>query len=195
MDGAWKYHLEWNNTVTKEHTRYALTDSWILVQKFGIPKIQFTDHIKLKKKEHQGVDASVLLRRGNKILTGGNMEIKCWTETEEWYSWWLLAPTTLPPTLPWALPNIGCGCLYLVHSLAEWSFSDNDYASLMSMRLAKYHWNFFLVLFGSTLDLQAVSGLGSLSWHGTQVGPVTGCSLPQVLWHLYPSTSFRQYKL
>jgi hypothetical protein len=30
--------------------------------------------MKLKKKEDESVDASVLLRRGNKILTGGNME-------------------------------------------------------------------------------------------------------------------------
>ena len=29
--------------VTKEHTQYVLTDKWILAQKFGIPKIQFTD--------------------------------------------------------------------------------------------------------------------------------------------------------
>jgi hypothetical protein len=28
------------------------------------------------------VDASVLLRRGNKILTGGNVETKCGGETE-----------------------------------------------------------------------------------------------------------------
>jgi hypothetical protein len=39
---------------------------------FGIPKIQFTDHMKLKK-EDQSVDALVLLRRGNKILTGANI--------------------------------------------------------------------------------------------------------------------------
>jgi hypothetical protein len=45
---------------------YALTDTWILTQKFGIPKIQFTDHMKLKKKEDQSVDTSILLRRGNK---------------------------------------------------------------------------------------------------------------------------------
>jgi len=32
---------------------------------------QLTDHMKLKKKEDQSVDASVLLRRGNKIITGG----------------------------------------------------------------------------------------------------------------------------
>ena len=61
---------------------YALTDKWILAQKFIISKIQFTDHMKLKKKDSQNVDASVLLRRG-KILTGRNMEAKCGAETEE----------------------------------------------------------------------------------------------------------------
>jgi hypothetical protein len=34
------------------------------------------------KKEDQNVDASMLFRRVNKILTGGNMETKCGTETE-----------------------------------------------------------------------------------------------------------------
>jgi hypothetical protein len=34
------------------------------------------------KKEDQNVDASVLFRRVNKILTGGNMETKCGAETE-----------------------------------------------------------------------------------------------------------------
>jgi hypothetical protein len=37
-------------------------------------KIQYTDHIKPKKKKDQNVHASVLLRRVNKILPGGNME-------------------------------------------------------------------------------------------------------------------------
>jgi hypothetical protein len=32
--------------------------------------IKLTDHMKLKKKEDQSVDASVLLRRGNKIIMG-----------------------------------------------------------------------------------------------------------------------------
>jgi hypothetical protein len=41
--------------------------SLISDQKFGIHKIQFTDHMKPKKKEDQSVDASVVLRRGNKI--------------------------------------------------------------------------------------------------------------------------------
>ena len=47
-----------------------------------MPKIQFTDHIKLKKKEDQRVDASVLLRRRSKMLTGRNMEINCGAQTE-----------------------------------------------------------------------------------------------------------------
>ena len=34
------------------------------------------------KKEDQHMDASVLLRRGNKILTGGNTETNCGAETE-----------------------------------------------------------------------------------------------------------------
>jgi hypothetical protein len=38
--------------------------------------------MKLKKKEDQSVGASVLLRRGNKILKEGNMEAKCRAETE-----------------------------------------------------------------------------------------------------------------
>ena len=36
-----------------------------------------------KKKEDQSVDASVLLRRVNKILTGANMETKYGAETEK----------------------------------------------------------------------------------------------------------------
>jgi hypothetical protein len=38
--------------------------------------------MKLKKKENQSVVASVLLRRGNKILMGANTETKCGAETE-----------------------------------------------------------------------------------------------------------------
>jgi hypothetical protein len=37
--------------------------------------------MKPKEKEDQSVEASVL-RRGNKILTGGTMETKCGAETE-----------------------------------------------------------------------------------------------------------------
>ena len=60
---------------------YALTDTWILVQKLRIPKIQFTNHMKLKK-EDQNVDTSILPRRGNKIPMEGVTETKCGTETE-----------------------------------------------------------------------------------------------------------------
>jgi hypothetical protein len=65
-----------------QHTWYALTNKWMLAQKLRVPKIQFTDHKKLKKKEDHSVDALVLLRRGNKILTRGNTETKCGAETE-----------------------------------------------------------------------------------------------------------------
>ena len=60
----------------------ALTNKWILIQKFRIAKIQFTDHMKLKKKEDQSVDSSDFLRRGNNILTGGDTETKYGAETE-----------------------------------------------------------------------------------------------------------------
>ena len=38
--------------------------------------------MKLRKKEDQSVDVSVLLRRGNKILMGGDTDTKCGAETE-----------------------------------------------------------------------------------------------------------------
>jgi hypothetical protein len=38
--------------------------------------------MKLWKKEEQSVNALVLLRRGNKIITEGNIETKCRVETE-----------------------------------------------------------------------------------------------------------------
>jgi hypothetical protein len=57
-------------------------NSLILAQKFGISKIQFTNHMKLKKKEDQSVDTLVLLRRGNKIPMEGIPQTKCGAETE-----------------------------------------------------------------------------------------------------------------
>ena len=45
-------------------------------------QVKFTNHMKLKKKEEQSVGASVLLRKGNKILTGANMETKCGAEAD-----------------------------------------------------------------------------------------------------------------
>ena len=68
--------------MTKEHTWYALTDKWILAQKFGVPKTKFTDHMKLKKKEDHSVDTSVLLRGGIKIPMGRDTETKFGAETE-----------------------------------------------------------------------------------------------------------------
>jgi hypothetical protein len=44
--------------------------------------IQFTKHIKLKKKEFQSVDTLILLRRGTKIPVEGATETKCGAETE-----------------------------------------------------------------------------------------------------------------
>jgi hypothetical protein len=43
----------------------------ILAQKFRTPLIQFTDCMKLYKKEGPRVGTSIPLRRGNKIITGG----------------------------------------------------------------------------------------------------------------------------
>jgi hypothetical protein len=62
MDGTRKYHSDCGNPIIKKHTCYTLTDKWILVQKLRIPKIQSTDHMKLKQ-EDQSMDISVLLRR------------------------------------------------------------------------------------------------------------------------------------
>ena len=44
----------------------------ILAQKLRIATIQLTNHMEFKKKEDQSVDASILLRRWNKIITGGS---------------------------------------------------------------------------------------------------------------------------
>jgi hypothetical protein len=56
---------------SKEHTWYTVRDKWILGKKTRIPRIQLKDYMKLKKKEDESVDTSVLLIRGNKIITGG----------------------------------------------------------------------------------------------------------------------------
>jgi hypothetical protein len=68
MDGNRKYHPMRNNPITKEHTCYALRDKWDIFQMLRIPKIQFTDHMELKMIEDISVGASVLIRKGNKIL-------------------------------------------------------------------------------------------------------------------------------
>jgi hypothetical protein len=54
----------------------------ILAWKLRIPKIQFAKHMKLKKKDDQNVDTSIILRIGNKIYMKGFTETKCGAETE-----------------------------------------------------------------------------------------------------------------
>jgi hypothetical protein len=66
MDGTRKYHPEWGNPIAKERTWYALTDKWILAPKLQITKIQFADHMKLKKKKDQNMGASFLPKRRTK---------------------------------------------------------------------------------------------------------------------------------
>jgi hypothetical protein len=81
MEWSGGYFPEWGNPNTKEHTWYIITDKWILAQKVRIPKIQFAKHMKLKKKENQSVDISILLRRGNKTPMEGVITTKCEAET------------------------------------------------------------------------------------------------------------------
>ena len=53
------------------------------MQKLAIPKIQFTEQMKLKKKEEQSMDILVILIRGNKIPTEEDTETKCGVESKE----------------------------------------------------------------------------------------------------------------
>ena len=55
--------IELGNIILSELTELVYTSP-----KLGIPKIQFIDHMMLKKEEEQNVYTSVLPRRGNKIL-------------------------------------------------------------------------------------------------------------------------------
>jgi hypothetical protein len=54
-----------------------------------------SDHMKLRE-DDQRVDTSVLLTRGNKIITGANMETKCGAETEGKAIQRLPSPVPLP---------------------------------------------------------------------------------------------------
>ena len=54
MVGSGKSHPKWGNPVTKEHTWNAVTDKWILAQKFWIPKTQLTYQTIPKNKEGEG---------------------------------------------------------------------------------------------------------------------------------------------
>jgi len=59
MEWTRKYHPEWGNSITEKHTWYALIDKWILAKKLELPKMQSTDHRKLKKKDDQNADAPI----------------------------------------------------------------------------------------------------------------------------------------
>ena len=61
--------------VTQSQKNSHYMHSLIRAQKLRIPKIQFTNHMKLKK-EHQSEDTSILLRMGNKIPMEGVTETK-----------------------------------------------------------------------------------------------------------------------
>jgi hypothetical protein len=65
--------------VTKEHTWYALTDKWVLAEKLRIPKIQFTDHIKLKKKEDQRCGCFSLSWKGKQNTHSRKYGDKVWS--------------------------------------------------------------------------------------------------------------------
>ena len=94
MDGSVGYNPEWGNPITKEHILYALTDKWILSQKLGIPKMQFTKHMKLTKKKDQSLDTSIFLEGGTKYP---------WTEYRDkvWSRAWRNGyPETSPPGDP-----------------------------------------------------------------------------------------------
>jgi hypothetical protein len=84
MDGSGGYLTKCGNPITKEVTRQALTDEWILSQKLRTPKIQFAKQKKIKKKENQRMDTSFLLRIGNKISMEGVTETKFGAKTKGW---------------------------------------------------------------------------------------------------------------
>lgn len=59
-----------HKTKKPQHDIY-LTDNWTLAHKLKMPRIQLTNHMKIKNKEDQNVDPSILLGRGSKLITGG----------------------------------------------------------------------------------------------------------------------------
>ena len=64
------------------HDMHSMISGYKLAQKLRIPKMQFTNLMKLKK-EDQSEDTSILLKRGNNIPMEGVTETKCGIETEE----------------------------------------------------------------------------------------------------------------
>jgi hypothetical protein len=53
------------------------------MEKLGIFKMQFTNHLILKKKEDHSVDTSIYLIRGKQNTRERVTETKCGVETEE----------------------------------------------------------------------------------------------------------------
>jgi len=74
MEWTRKYHPEWGYSITEKHTWYALIDKWILAKKLKLPKMQSTDHRKLRKDDQMQM-LPLLLKRG-KIFIWGDMEAK-----------------------------------------------------------------------------------------------------------------------
>jgi hypothetical protein len=68
----------------KSFDMHSLILVMILAQKPRIPKIQFTKHKKIKKKEDQWVDTSFLPRIGNKMSMEGIVETKFGAKTKGW---------------------------------------------------------------------------------------------------------------
>ena len=62
-------NLTLNEVTQSQKNTHSMHSLISFTPKLGIPKIQFTDHMKLKK-DDQSVDTSVLLRRGIKIPMG-----------------------------------------------------------------------------------------------------------------------------
>jgi hypothetical protein len=60
MDRTRKYHFDLGNPILKEHTCFALTDTWTLAQNLRVPIIQPTNHMQLYKNEDKILDASIL---------------------------------------------------------------------------------------------------------------------------------------
>ena len=129
MNELRKYHPEWGNPITKEHTWYALNDKCILAQKVKIPIIQFTDHMTLKKKEDQSVIHWSFLEGGTKYpwveiqrqIVEQRLKERPFRDCPNWRS----IPYTVSKPIPFVDANKGlltgawCSCL-LRGSASAW---------------------------------------------------------------------------
>ena len=53
------------------HVWHVLNDKWILAKRYRISMVEPKDRMKFNKKEGSSQDASISLRRGNKLMMGG----------------------------------------------------------------------------------------------------------------------------